>query len=220
MIEENKIAMFDAYRNEELPDSDKKAFEQRIEKEPLFKLEYEEYLDIVAGIRLFERERLKQFLMESDDVKTPTKVVDLKARKSPFTIVRIMAAAAVLLLLISAFNFFTFENRIVSRHQIDLISDNTMGEVEEDTRTVFYEALKLKKTGKNTSAIEHFKRIDTKDINVYFLAQYEIALLEIEQRNITQAKTILTQLIQRKENHFVKTKASLLLKDLNGSKLW
>ncbi|NJN77224.1 MAG: hypothetical protein HC803_01935 [Saprospiraceae bacterium] len=98
MIEENKIMLFDAYRNEELPDSEKKAFENRIENEPLFRLEYKEYLEMVKGIRLFERERLKQFLMESEVENEATKVVQMKTNNRSVWVK--IAAAAILLLLI------------------------------------------------------------------------------------------------------------------------
>lgn len=218
MIEENKIALFDAYRKEELSNSDRVLFEERTEREPLFKLEYEEYLGMVEGIRQFERGRLKQFLMESETAETATKVVQLKAR-NPFTMVRVMAAAAVLLLLISAFNFFTFENRMVSRHEVDLIGDNIMGESNEDTRTIFYEAVKKKDTNPSL-AIEQFKQVKASDTNAFFLAQYEIALLEIKQGDINTAKTTLENILQQNENHFVKPKAKALLEDLDGSKFW
>ena len=42
MIEENKIALFDAYHKDELSGEKRQAFEQRLEKESVFRLEYEE----------------------------------------------------------------------------------------------------------------------------------------------------------------------------------
>ena len=53
MIEENKIKLFDAYRNDELSKAEREAFEQRLERESVFKFEYEEYLGMVSGIRQF-----------------------------------------------------------------------------------------------------------------------------------------------------------------------
>ena len=220
MIEENKIALFDAYRNEELSEAEKVAFEQRMEKESVFKFEYEEYLGIVDGIRLFEREQLKAFLEDDTPENTATsdtKVVQMRA-VSPFAWVRYAAAIVLLLCMFPLVNYFTFESRMVSEHQLELIDDNRMGEVEEDIRLKFYEAIEQKKAGKTAEAIANFKTIQPNDINIYFLAQYELALIEVEQKEIENAKSRLEKLTERPENHFVKAKAKALLEDLNGTR--
>ncbi|MFK7946160.1 MAG: hypothetical protein AB8G11_01125 [Saprospiraceae bacterium] len=218
MIEENKIKLFDAYRNSELSDAEREAFEQRLEKEAVFKLEYEEYLGIVSGIRQFERERLKAFLEEETEQEAlEAKVLQMRTF-SPFAWVKYAAAIVLLLCMFPLVNYFTFESRMVSEHSLELIDDNTMGEVEEDIRLKFYEAIELKKAGKTNEAIANFKSIKSNDVNIYFLAQYELALIEVEQKKVDDAKTRLDKLIQRKENHFVKAKAELLLKDLKGTK--
>lgn len=219
MIEENKILLFDAYRNEEMLDSERVAFENRIEKEPLFKLEYEEYLAMVDGIRQFERERLKQFLMESDVENEPTKVIELPTRsRSIWT--KIAVAAAILLLLIPTYNYFTFESRMVAKYQIEAIDDNTMGGENISARENFYRGIEFKKAGKSTEAIAAFEIITEEDINIYFLAQYEMALLEIENKNTEKAKSILQKLTQRTENHFIKSKSKQLLDNLQKSRFW
>lgn len=223
MIEENKILLFDAYRNEEMPDLERIAFENRIEKEPSFRLEYEEYLAMVAGIRQFERERLKQFLMESDAQKStenvPTKVVAMQTKNRSIW-VKIAAAAAVLLLLIPTYNYFTFERRMVAKYEIEAIDDNTMGSENVSARADFYRGIELKKAGKSTEAITAFEAITEEDINVYFLAQYEMALLEIENKNTEKAKTILQKITQRTENHFIKSKSKQLLDNLQKPRFW
>lgn len=217
MIEENKIALFDAYRNEELSKVEREQFEQRLEKEAVFRLEYEEYLGMVAGIRQFERDRLKVFLADEDEEALETKVVEMRT-VSPFAWVKYAAAIVLLLCMFPLVNYFTFESRMVSEHRLELIDDNTMGEVEEDIRLKFYEAIELKKAGKTAEAIANFKSIQPNDINIYFLAQYELALIEVETKHIENAKLRLEDLIQRPENHFAKAKAKALLKDLNGTR--
>ncbi len=223
MIEENKIALFDAYRNEELSHSERQLLEHRMENEPLLKLEYEEYLEIVSGIRLFERTRLKQFLTESDTTKTteaPLKVVHNQRFNQIFWIQIAVAAAVALLFVFPTINYFTFSDRILDKHQLDLISDNTMGNADKATRTDFYDGLIAKEKGKIEVAIKLLQRISDKDTNAYFIAQYEIALMEIERKDLATAKIILQNLTQRPENHFVKTKAENLLKDLEKSKFF
>lgn len=221
MIEENKIMLFDAYCKKDLSEPERMAFEQRIEKEAVFKLEYEEYLNMVAGIRQFERERLKAFLEAEDETETTenieTKVVQMRTF-SPFAWVKYAAAIVLLLAAFPLVNYFTFEGRMAEKHQLQLIDDNTMGEVEEDLRDRFYEAIELKKEGKTEEAIANFKSIKSDDINIYFLAQYELALIEIEKKQVNQAKSRLKKLTQRSENHFIKGKSKALLKDLNGTK--
>lgn len=220
MIEENKITLFDAYRNEELSEAEKVAFEQRLQKEEVFKLEYEEYLNIVNGIRQFERERLKSFLEEEEEAEretAETKIVQMRT-VSPFAWVKYAAAVVLLLSMFPLVNYLTFESRIVSEHKLELIDDNTMGEVEEDIRLNFYEAIELKKEGKIDEAIANLKTIQPNDINIYFLAQYELALIEIQQKEVNRAKSRLEKLIKRPENHFVKAKTKVLLEDLNGTR--
>lgn len=219
MIEENKIALFDAYRNEELSEVERVQFEQRLEKEPVFQLEYEEYLSMVDGIRLFERERLKAFLEDEDEQEmTETKVVQMRTY-SPFAWVKYAAAIVLLLCMFPLVNYFTFESRMVSEHRLELIDDNTMGGVEEEIRLKFYEAIELKSAGKTAEAIANFKSIQPNDVNIYFLAQYQLALIEVEQKEVDKAKSRLEKLIQRPENHFAKAKAKALLEDLNGTRL-
>lgn len=221
MIEENKIVLFDAYRNEELSEAEKVAFEQRMERESVFKFEYEEYLNVVSGIREFERERLKAFWEEDNEEdneeKIETKVAQMRT-VSPFAWVKYAAAVVLLLCMFPVVNYFTFESRMMSEHQLELIDDNTMGEVEGNIRLNFYEVIELKKAGKTAEAIANFKTITPNDINIYFLAQYELALLEIEQKEIEDAKSRLQKLIKRPENHFVRIKANDLLNDLSRTR--
>lgn len=219
MIEENKIALFDAYRNEEMPALERVAFKNRINKEPLLRLEYEEYLAIVQGIRQFERERLKQFLMESDAENIPTKVLQLQTKNRSIW-AKIAVAAAILLLLIPTYNYFTFESRMVAKYEIEAIDDNTMGGENISARENFYRGIEFKKAGKSTEAIAAFEIITEEDINIYFLAQYEMALLEIENKNTEKAKSILQKLTQRTENHFIKSKSKQLLDNLQKSRFW
>ena len=95
-----------------------------------------------------------------------------------------------------------------------------MGSEDETNRERFYHGIEAKKSGDFEIAKSDFESILETDINIYFLAQYEIALLEIEQNNMEKAKTILSDLMNRSENHFTKNKSKKLLKDLNGSKWW
>lgn len=221
MIEENKITLFDAYRNDELAKAERVVFEQRMEKEAVFKLEYEEYLNMIEGIRTFERERLKAFL-EDDNEAENTEDIEMKVLQmrtvSPFAWVKYAAAVVLLLCMFPLVNYFTFESRMVSEHRLELIDDNTMGEVEENIRLKFYDAIELKKAGKTDEAIANFKSIKPNDVNIYFLAQYELALIEIENKKIEQAKSRLEKLVKRPEKHFVKAKTKALLDDLNGTK--
>ena len=62
MKEEQKIQVFDKYRSGQLSVAEQATFETDLTQNPLLKVEYQDYLDIVEGVRLFERENLKAFL--------------------------------------------------------------------------------------------------------------------------------------------------------------
>ena len=151
---------------------------------------------------------MKAFLEEETEQEAiETKVLQMRTF-SPFAWMKYAAAIVLLLCMFPLVNYFTFESRMVSEHRLDLIDDNTMGEVEENIRLKFYEAIELKKAGKRDEAIANFKSIQPNDINIYFLAQYELALIEIENKEINEAKSRLEKLIKQPENHFVKAKAN------------
>lgn len=60
--EQTHIELFDLYLRNELPDTDKTDFEKKLESDPEFKQQFIQYLLIVEGIKLKEREELKAFM--------------------------------------------------------------------------------------------------------------------------------------------------------------
>lgn len=60
--EQTHIELFDLYMRNELPDNDKTDFEKKLELDHEFKQQFTQYLLIVEGIKLHNREELKTFM--------------------------------------------------------------------------------------------------------------------------------------------------------------
>lgn len=91
------LHLFDAYLKHEMSPEDHENFRFRLQSEPLLKQEFDEYVSIVEGVRLYEHQQLKKYLegvrKEQDSQTT--------ARKTPVrNLYRIAAVAALLLILL------------------------------------------------------------------------------------------------------------------------
>ena len=60
--EQTHIELFDLYLRNELPDTDKADFEKKLVADPEFKQQFTQYILIVEGIKLKEREELKAYM--------------------------------------------------------------------------------------------------------------------------------------------------------------
>ncbi len=218
MNEERKIELFDKYRKDELSIAERTTFESSLSSNPLLKVEYQDYLNIVEGIRLFERENLKAFLMADTVADKMPKVVSLLNRKWMWA----AAAAIVLLMALPIYNYLNFNEQLYAKHQLDTYNDNMMSMGTQSDLWQNYEdyktGLQARQKGEFTVALASFEKVTKADWNPYFKAQYEIALIYIKQGDTKKGKDILNQILALEESHFVKDKAKEVLEDLEGSR--
>lgn len=219
MKEEQKIQVFDKYRSGQLSVAEQATFETDLTQNPLLKVEYQDYLDIVEGVRLFERENLKAFLTakETEEIAEPetAKVVKMRTSSKPW-IWAAAAAAVVLLLMIPIYNHLSFEEHLYAKHRLEVIVDNTMSGKTDlwQNQKDYFEGVKSRRNEEFDVALTSFEKVTTANWNPYFKAQYEMALIHIKLGDTEKGKSILNHLISLEEKHFVKTKAKALLYDL------
>ena len=218
MSEASKMEWFDKYRTGQLTETEIATFKSQLEANSMLKIEYQDYLQIVQGIRQYEREELKAFLLAEEE--TPVLHIQSFRRRRWFMAI---AAAIILLLMVPVYNYLSFPQRTYANHQLNLPADNLMGTADaeiEKNEQYFNAAKKALKKGKEAKAFSQLEKITVSNTNRYFLAQDQMALIHIKKDNTKAAKKILTSLTKRSENHFVKGKAEKLLKDLERSRYW
>ena len=94
-----------------------------------------------------------------------------------------------------------------------------MGERETaENRTNYDAALTLKEEGKLTEAIVAFDQVSEETISLYFIAQYNKAMLQFKTGDKITAKQTLNKIIEHPENHFIKDRAKNTLEAME--KTW
>ena len=83
------------------------------------------------------------------------------------------------------------------------------------TQAYYHRGIAYFKDGEYEKALSNFEKISADKTNLYFKSQFNMALIYVQQDNKAKARVILKDIINRPENHFIKDKASLMLKDLN-----
>lgn len=214
MNEERKIELFDQYRNGTLSMAERTRFESDLSSNPLLKVEYQDYLNIVEGIRLFERENLKAFLMADTVEEKMPRIVSLRTRKWMWA----AAAAIVLLMALPIYNYLNFNQELYAKHQLDTYNDNMMSMGTKSDLLHNYQDYKLglqaRQKNEFAIALQHFEKVTQADWNPYFKAQYEMALIYIKQGDTEKGKAILNELLILEEPHFTKGKAKEVLEHL------
>jgi len=125
-------------------------------------------------------------------------------------IFRIGVAASILLLVgFGTYYLSQSDARLVASYDLNESPTNVMsGEsTTEQNRANYDAALTLKEEGKLTDAIIAFDKVSEQNINLYFIAQYNKAILQFKTGDKTTAKQTLNKIVNRKENHFIKVKA-------------
>lgn len=208
------IEIFDKYQQGMLSEIEKQDFETQLSADKATQKAYQSYLTMVEGIRLAERKRLKEELLNS-------KPVEGKATKKRFLGVWSRIAIAASFVLLAGFSVYycsTSNERIYAHFELGR-ADNTMNFQAnvEDSRAIFDEAIRWRDNQDFDKALEAFSKIEESDINLYFVAQYNMALLYTKKGEKTKARVILTELINHPEKHFTKEKAKGMLKALDKS---
>jgi tetratricopeptide (TPR) repeat protein len=206
------IETFDKYQEGTLSKREKQDFETQLSADEATQNAYQSYLTMVEGIRLAERKRLKEELLNSSPIEAKVNKRKLIGYWSKMAI----AASLVLVAGFSVYYCSTSNERIYAHFELGR-GDNTMNieANEENSRTIFDEAIRWRDNQDFDKALDAFSKIEESDINLYFIAQYNMALLYTKNGEKTQARVILTKLINHPEKHFSKEKAATMLKALD-----
>lgn len=213
MNTENNIHLFDKYLKEEQSEQERNAFERQLKADSNFRADFEAHQNLVAQIRTFERDRLKTMLLNTP---AATTVRTLQSRNTfQQHWLKIAVAAAVVLFVVGRFFFAAPSNeRIYANFQLNDQTINQMclaPDVTTQNRFQYENALALRGGGEMQAAIAAFDEVSDENINLYFLAQYDKALLQIKTGQRSEAQKTLTALVKRTENHFIKKKAKKIL---------
>lgn len=221
---ENKlIDFFEELRNSAMGDKAvEEIFNARSNPEKL-KKDYNEYLEIVEGVKSYERNRLKTFLLADQNAEAPKKekIRKLPGRKKWFVIAGI--AASILLLAIPVYSLLFFPNDVYQTFNLNEYAGSELGEVRTKNPSVsefdaYVEALKMKQQGNYAEALKIFNSIEQEALLVK--AKYHAALIHVKMRNYTEAKKELLEIIARPDDqHYLKEPAGALLDVLNRSKI-
>ena len=200
---QNDIQLFDKYTQSELNESEQRDFEENLQSDFNLKSDFEEHQLTVAAVRQFERARLKEMLQNS----APPQRNNIR-RITP-RIFRIGIAASILLIVGFGMYFLSQSDaRLYASYDLDESPNTVMGERETaENRTNYDAALTLKEAGKLTEAIAAFDKVSEENISLYFIAQYNKAMLQFKTGDKTTAQQTLNKIIQHPENHFIKDKA-------------
>lgn len=213
MMIDNYIEQFDKYHMGQLSMVERQDFEKKLLEEEELKAAFERYQQTIAGIEAFERQQLKQQLLNAQPQRSTGKIRRVAGHWGR------IAAAASLALLVSVGIYWCNQSndRLFADYDLDK-AENLMGfgnDAEVDERQMFQMALTFKDENKVEAAIASFQKISETDTHLYFKAQYNMALLYFKKGEKAKTRTILQDLSQRSENHYLKTKASAMLKDLD-----
>jgi len=215
MIKDNYIEIFDKYYHEQLSAVERQAFEAALAENQEIKLAFEQYQQTVAGIAAFERQQLKQQLLNArtqSSTRSTGRVIGMARHWG-----RVGVAASLALLVGLGLYWCNQSNdRLYADYELDK-AENLMGfgtnEVINE-RQMFQMGLTFKEDDKLEAALSSFEKIEDENINLYFRAQYNMALIYLKIGEKQKSKTTLMGLSEHSENHYLKDKAEAMLKDL------
>lgn len=208
--------LIEKYRRGTLTRKERVEFEKSLKQDKNLQEELQTYDTLVAGIKAYERAQLKELLQSPSSDKAAT-VISIK-RKPRNTWMLVAATVVGVLLTFQFYQDYTSNTRLFDEFALNEKVYNAMSATSDelDTSKEFYQkGLMALGANEDTKALEMFGEVMEDDVNTYFKAQYQIALLLIKNGKKQEAKRVLSQLTEREEHHFLKEKAAKLLEKLN-----
>ena len=211
---QNDIQLFDKYTQSDLRESERRDFEEELQSDFKLRTDFEEHQLTVETVRQFERARMKEMLLNS----APPQRKNI--RRITSRIFRIGIAASILFLIGFGTYFLNQSDaRLYTSYDLDESPNTVMGERETaENRTNYDAALILKEEGKLTESIVAFDQVSEETISLYFIAQYNKAMLQFKTGDKITAKQTLNKIIEHPENHFIKDRAKNTLEAME--KTW
>ena len=224
---ENKlIDFFDELREKGLEESQVEGILDQ-EEDPLkMKKLYGEYLEMIEGIKLYQRNQLKAFLLADQDMPNTQGEIVSDTTKKVFRIRMLRfagIAATILLLLFPLYSVFIYPHHVYSAFRQEEYNGNNMGiddiqNWEVDESEIYQEAIKLEEVGQYQEALTRFEAIKSELFLVS--ARYNAALILIKLKRYEEATENLAFVSSYSEKHYLKEPAEELLKTLDRSRFY
>lgn len=211
--------LFDRHHKNQLSEEEAEQLRSTLETDSEIREEYENYKLIVDSIFSLEIASLKNELKDQLEQKQNNKLT-IRSIKI------VLAVAASTLIGLFAFNHFYFHEKVLQRYALSNYKVNLMDAPPSPegllNHTPLEEAFILKQAGKLDAAISILENINVSSeeyYDDYFIAQYELALIYIEKKELDKSKQILISLANRPESHTIKENAHQLLNDLKRPRI-
>lgn len=220
-MEQNILSIFENYLFGKQTQEEKAVFEERLKSDDSLRSEFDEFLSIVEGIHIHEKDKLKKRLAEIRNVQ------DRKAKN--LRKLRIIASVAAVIIVLLVPTFIIYQNltrptRLYNKYYIedngipvymgintnkDFVSamteykdrnyesafnkfDKISHNYENDT-LLFYKGLCQLNLNKNTEALESFGSINKINSPYYYAAKYYMALTLIRFKDFKNASIYLIE---------------------------
>ena len=215
--------LFDRQHKNQLSGEEADLLRNALETDPEVREEYESYKLIVDSILSLEIAALKNELKDQLEQKPGIKPVpgSIKSLKI------VLAIAASTIIGLFVFNHLYFHEKVLQRYALSNYKVNLMDAPHstEDplNHSPLEEAFILEQEGELDAAIsilDNIKVTSEEYYDDYFIAQYELALIYIEKKELDKSKQILIALTNRPENHIIKKDAQQLLNDLKRPRIF
>lgn len=215
--------LFDRQHKNQLSKEEADQLRNALEADPEVREEYESYKLVVDSILSLEIAALKNELKDQLEQKPSTQ----PALRSIKSLKIVLAIAASTIIGLFVFNHLYFHEKVLQRYALSNYKVNLMDAPPSPEGSLNYspleEAFILEQEGELDAAINILNNIKVTSeeyYDDYFIAQYELALIYIEKKELEKSKQILIALTNRPENHIIKQDAHQLLNDLKRPKIF
>lgn len=236
MSKEEIIALLDSYSSGKASKEELLRVEKLKKEDKTFRQTFDEHQQIVEGLRQYRRNQLKELLktslnndQESRHGGGGGKIIN---KKIVFTTQRQwLVAASVAILVGVIFGFYrynTYYERLYSLYEPDRLESIEAGTAKETDKRSKYESafktylkgVEISEKGDYSVAIDTLSSILRETEYYYFWAQFEIALVQIKNKDIDKAKLQLRRILNEEGNHIAKDRAKELLEKLDQRRRW
>lgn len=225
-MEKIQLEFFEDYHNNKLSREAIRKFENELTVNQSLSDDYQDFLSIKETVERHEYNRLKQKLKIKIQENKAKKTVNRISVIRPIYRYRYITALGAILLIafIPLYQNFVYPQLIYQHFALHEQPETRMSASVtnvvniKNNRTLYNEALKTWEEGNYEQAIEAFRLI--KNNTTYEpLALYNIALIQVQLKDKTQAKQTLQELIDLSYSNYLKPKAEALQKQLDKSKI-
>lgn len=176
---------------------------------------YEQYIAIKEGVKLYEKERIKQTLLANS-------YVDTKIRRIRKYIIYTVSAASIAAFFIFSYSNMLFNHDVYNTFHLYEKVGNEMGDFldkksKSENNQLFLEAVTLMNEGEMEQAIDKFNSINSSEL--WIKTRYNLALCYIKIRQYKDAKKELYLIANNSKEHYLATPSREMIKILEQPKI-